>query len=221
MTTNTEQCRRCGTCCCKGGPALHLEDREQVESGKIPLKCLYTIRQGEPVYDNVRRLTATAETDIIKIKGAAENDVTCLFLNQEQIGCGIYDARPIECRELACWDTRAIRAIYDRGRLTRQHLLGRLPGLSDLMAEHQARCRYDQVAGYAERLRKGDGEADAEALLAMMRYDQSLRQVTVEKTRLDPDLLDFLFGRPLSHTIRMFQLKLIKKGQGITLAPLG
>ncbi|RJQ84614.1 MAG: YkgJ family cysteine cluster protein [Desulfobacteraceae bacterium] len=214
------QCRRCGVCCCKGGPALHLEDREQVESGKIPLKCLFTIRQGEPAYDNIRGVIAPAATDIIKIKGAAENDATCRFLNQEQVGCRIYDMRPVECRCLTCWDTRAITALYDKNRLTRSHLLSRLPGLSDLVAEHQAHCDYQRVAQWAELIRKdGRLQEAAEELLAIIRYDHSLRNVTVERTRLDPDLLEFLFGRPLSATIRMFKVKLLKNEAETNIVP--
>ncbi len=215
------QCRRCGTCCAKGGPALHLADREAVDSGKIPLKCLFTIRQGEPAYDNIRRAIAPAATDIIKIKAAADNDATCIFLDQERVGCGIYEARPVECRVLTCWDTRAIMAMYDQARLTRADLLARLPGLNDLVAEHQERCGYQQVALWAERIRQGqDAEQAVETLLHAIRYDQSLRQVSVARAHLDAGLLEFLFGRPLSVTIRMFRLKLAKKGEQVTIVPV-
>jgi Fe-S-cluster containining protein len=215
---NEKQCRRCGTCCAKGGPALHQADRELVDSGQIPLKCLFTIRQGEPAYDNIRRSIAPAATDIIKVKGAAEGDATCIFLDQERVGCGIYESRPVECRVLTCWDTRAITAMYDRERLTRADLLSRLPGLNDLVAEHQERCGYEQVAQWAERIKQGqDAEPAVEALLHAIRYDQSLRQVAVERTHLDPGLLEFLFGRPLSATIRMCGIKLAKTGGQVTI----
>jgi len=206
-------CRRCGTCCCKGGPALHQEDREKVETGKIPLKDLFTIRQGEPAYDNVRRMAAPAATDIIKIKGTAPNDATCCYFDQEQVGCRIYELRPLECRTLSCWDTSAIMEIYDKDRLTRADLLSRLPGLSDLVVEHQARCSYERVARCAADVRKDASNAAAvETLLEIVRYDQSLRQVTVERTRLDPELLDFLFGCPLSETINRYKVKLDRSG---------
>ncbi|MFZ1985241.1 MAG: YkgJ family cysteine cluster protein [Desulfatitalea sp.] len=214
------QCRRCGTCCAKGGPALHLEDREAVDSGKIPLKCLFTIRQGEPAYDNIRRSIAPAATDIIKIKGAAESDATCLFLNQERVNCDIYESRPVECRVLTCWDTRAIMAMYDQERLTRGQLLSPLTALNDLVAAHQERCGYGRVALWADAIRQGhDGAEAVEALLDAIRYDQSLRQVAVARTRLDPGLLEFLFGRPLSVTIRMYGVKLAKRGDQVTIVP--
>ena len=48
------ECRRCGTCCEKGGPALHGEDRPLVDRGQVPARCLFTIRAGEPVRDDMR-----------------------------------------------------------------------------------------------------------------------------------------------------------------------
>ena len=218
LAIQKNQCRRCGTCCAKGGPALHWSDREVVDSGKIALKCLFTIRQGEPAYDNIRRSIAPAATDIIKVKGAADNDASCIFLDQERVGCAIYAARPMECRVLTCWDTRAIMAMYDQERLTRADLLSRLPGLNDLVAEHQERCGYEQVSLWAEHIQQGREAGQAvEGLLHAMRYDQSLRQVAVARTRLDPGLLEFIFGRPLSITIRMFRLKLAKKEEQVTI----
>jgi Fe-S-cluster containining protein len=197
-----------------------MEDRGLVESGKIPLKCLFTIRQGEPAYDNVRGFISPAATDIVKIKGAAENDATCWFLNQEQAGCRIYDIRPIECRKLTCWDTCALAAMYDKERLTRDHLLSRLPGLCDLVAEHQERCGYAHVARYAELIHKENRpQGTIEELLAIIRYDQSLRNVTVERTRLDPGLLEFLFGRPMTETIRLFKIKLVQNEAETTIVP--
>jgi Fe-S-cluster containining protein len=90
-------CRRCGTCCRQGGPALHLEDRELVESGKIPMQHLFTIRQGEPAYDNVTGTIAPAVTDIIKLKGARPGSDVCCFYESAGKVCGIYGHRPAPC----------------------------------------------------------------------------------------------------------------------------
>jgi hypothetical protein len=191
-----------------------------VDSGRIPLKCLFTIRQGEPSYDNIRRVIAPAASDIIKVKAVGQDDATCIFLNQERVGCEIYEARPVECRLLTCWDTRAIVSMYDQDRLTRADLLSRLPALQDLVAEHQERCSYGQVADWSARIKKEPADTAAvEALLHAMRYDQSLRQVAVSRARLDVGLLEFLFGRPLSATIRMFRVKLARKGAQVTIVP--
>ena len=91
--TAVSTCRRCGTCCKKGGPAFHQADKALIESGEIPSKYLYTIRKGEMAYDNVRRCLEPAGSDIIKIKGKGTS-WTCLFFDEAQAACTIYDNRP-------------------------------------------------------------------------------------------------------------------------------
>jgi Fe-S-cluster containining protein len=221
-TATISGCRQCGTCCRQGGPALHLEDRELVASGKIPLQNLFTIRRGEPAYDNVTGTIAPAVTDIIKLKGASPGKDVCCFYESAGKACGIYDHRPEECRVLECWDTRPIEALYRCRRLERRHLLVETAGVWELIQEHQQRCDYGDVADLAARLKQtSSSEEPHSRLLELIRYDESLRQVTLERTGWNPELLHFLFGRPLSFTIQMFKLKLSKTGSGLRLAPVG
>jgi len=222
LTPNINQCRRCGTCCRKGGPTLHLEDQALVESGTIPLKHLFTIRQGEPAFDNVAGVIAPAVTDIIKLKGISEASDVCCFYDAGPKGCGIYAKRPAECRALKCWDTQEIESLYNCRRLTRRHLLSKVEGLWEMVQDHQERCDYGHVADLAAELKRMSSAAEShEKLLELIRYDEILRQITCEKTGLDPEMLPFLFGRPLSFTIEMFQLKLKRTEQGAVLAPVG
>ena len=221
-TSEITQCRRCGTCCRKGGPTLHLEDQALVESGRIPLKYLFTIRQGEPAYDNVTGVIAPAVTDIIKLKGLTEGRQICCFYDAEAKGCRIYDARPAECRALQCWDTQAIRDLYNCRRLTRRHLLSQVAGLWELVQDHQARCDYSYVAELVDEVKRTPPDHAAHKdLLELIRYDESLRQITCEKARLGPEMLHFLFGRPLAFTIQMFHLKQERGEYGPILQPLG
>ena len=46
-------------------------------------------------------------------------------------------------------------------------------------------------------------------ILEILRYDAQVRQLAVEKGGLDSRMLDFIFGRPLCDTIKMFDIKLI------------
>ena len=215
-------CRRCGTCCRQGGPALHLEDRELVESGRIPMQHLFTIRQGEPAYDNVTGTIAPAVTDIIKLKGASTGSQVCCYYESATKGCGIYDHRPVECRALECWDTRGIEALYLCRRLERRHLLVKAAVFQELVREHQQRCDYGEVAELTAQLKQNSSTEEFQnKLLELIRYDESLRQVTLERTGINPELLPFLFGRPLSFTIQMFKLKLGRTGSGTQLVPTG
>jgi Fe-S-cluster containining protein len=206
----------------KGGPALHLEDQPLVDSGKIQLKHLMTFRQGEPTLDNVTDTIAPAVTDIIRVRGIHENRSDCVFYDRAEKYCRIYNQRPVECEALKCWDTQKIKSIYDSRRLTRRHLLSQVRGLWELVEDHQNHCDYSYVAELIEKIRRVDpvNEAMTE-LLELIRYDQHLREVTLERAKLDPGMLLFLFGRPLSFTIKLFEMKITKTEQGLVVEPAG
>jgi Fe-S-cluster containining protein len=214
--TNPEiECRRCGTCCQKGGPALHIADQALVESGKIALKHLLTIRQGEPAYDNVSGTIAPAVTDIIKVNTCRNRASQCVFYDPRLKQCRIYETRPAECQALNCRDTRKIERIYSTQRLTRRHLLSKVEGLWDLVRDHQERCDYGFISELAAQIRQGlKPEQAQQQLLALIHYDEALRETTVAHAGHTSEMLEFLFGRSLSFTVQMFQLKLSTTAQG-------
>lgn len=226
MTTSTlgknvvGRCRRCGTCCLKGGPALHEEDQHLVENGQIALKDLFTIRQGEPAYDNVTGNIQPAETDIIKISADSGQDQACRFYQCARSECAIYAHRPIECRVLQCWDPQPLIGLYHHQRLTRRHLLSKIDGLWDLVQDHHSTVDYRRIGSLADSIKKRRGHETAQRqLLELIRYDQSLRTATLERTGYAIEMLLFLFGRPLAGTIRLFRLRLVRKGHEYTLEP--
>jgi hypothetical protein len=186
--------------------------------GLIPAESLYTIRPGEPVRDNVTGQAAFAEGDIIKIKGVGDS-WCCRYLDDPANRCTIYDRRPVECRALQCWDTRAIAALYDRDRLTRRDLLGDVAGLWDLVEDHERRCSYRVLGNEASRLASHPRERTAilAAITDMVKYDESLRSLLVEKGHASQGLLDFLLGRPLTASLHGFQIKVARIGQRLRL----
>jgi Fe-S-cluster containining protein len=176
-----------------------------VSQGLIPARHLFTIRQGEKVRDNVRGTLAPLSQEIVKIKGL-NGRWTCTFFEAESKGCRIYDVRPLECRVLDCRDTRQIEALYEGTRLTRRDLLAEVGGLWELILDHERRCSYAQIARLL-----GDGFENgvpihAAAIQEMIRFDFHIRQLTVEKAGMDDRMLEFLFGRPLTDTLKMFDL---------------
>lgn len=214
------ECKRCGTCCREGGPALHREDLALVQSGKIPLKDLYTIRRGELARDNVKGALQPVSSELVKIKGTGRS-WTCHYYHAESKGCTLYADRPLECRVLNCRDTAAIEAIYDQHRLTRKDLLDAVPHLWDLVAEHKRKCDYRVLAELAGRLKEGPDQAAADRLSEMIGYDLHLRALITEKGRPDPTLLDFLFGRPLVDTLPGFGLQAHQKGDKLVVSLTG
>ncbi len=194
--SDQQECRRCGTCCRKGGPSFHREDRHLIESGAIQLAALYTIRAGEPAWDNVADRILPASEDIIKIKNRPGSRI-CRFYDEKKQACEIYARRPLECRILKCWDPRDITALYNKNRLARKDLLETLNGLWELVVMHQEECAYTRV----ESLIKAD---DNRGLAYLLRYDRHIRDITIEKTAMGKAVLDFLFGLPLRKTIRRY-----------------
>lgn len=200
------RCRRCGTCCQKGGPALHLEDRSLVQEGKIPLDRLFTIRKGERVYDNVRDCLESSQTELIKIRNRP-GGTTCWYYGPEKGECRIYENRPLECRVLKCWNTDEIQAIYKHQRLERRDLLEAVEGLWDLVVTHDRCCDMKQFQIWVHQVLDQDVEAKAR-LEEMVQYDRHFRDVLVEKSNTDPDLLLFLLGRPVAELLQPFGIRL-------------
>ena len=205
LTTRTAQnaCIRCGTCCQKGGPAFHLTDRRLIVEGLIHTRHLFTIRQGEMVHDNVRNVAMPSAGEMIKIKGVG-GSWQCTFFEEKDKTCRIYAHRPEECRILKCWDPSELSAMYNKNRLTRRDLLSEIAGLWDLVIDHERQCSY---AGLKHSLNDLGGSFEQTAIktvISMVRYDQEVRRLVVSQGGVEPDMTDFLFGRPLEQTIEMF-----------------
>ncbi len=210
------ECIRCGTCCEKGGPCFHIEDRMLIEKGKIPSKYLYTIRKGELAHDNVKGCLVPVDSDIIKIKGKKDS-WTCMFFDEVKKGCTVYDDRPLECRVLRCWDTRELEQVYANTRLTRNDFVSRIKGLWDLVKDHQARCDYKKIQPLIKDLAGSNNDHARRKLREIIRYDAEIRKLVVSRGGLDPDMLDFLFGRPLTKTLRSYGVKVHRIGEKIYL----
>lgn len=211
MTLPTdEQCRRCGTCCRSGGPALHQADRSLVESGRLPLADLFTIRSGEPVMDNVAGTRSTAPTDIIKIKGTGRG-WQCRYFDPATNGCRIYGHRPLECKLLLCANPAEAMAEYDQDRLTRRDLLEGQADLMALITDHEASCGYRELARLAKKTLNGD-DAAADALVEMIAYDHHLRELIAGRAPGMADTIEFLLGRPLTASLGGFGLRAETQG---------
>jgi Fe-S-cluster containining protein len=209
-----QSCSRCGTCCRKGGPALHVEDRGLVEEGFILTRDLYTIRQGELARDPVRNRLIRVESDIIKIKGRGPG-WACIFFEEGSNGCRIYTDRPLECRQLECWNTSKIEQIYARDRLSRRDLLVTVEGLWELIEDHGRRCDYDRIRSLLEGRIEARPVRDCSQIAEIARYDAEIRRLMIAQGGLEPDMLDFLLGRPLHQTLPRLRRQAFPDGQGL------
>ena len=211
-------CIRCGTCCKRGGPAFHHADKRLIEEGIVDCRYLYTIRKGELAFDNVRNCLIPADSDIIKLKG--QNDSwTCIFFDEDQSACRIYTNRPVECKTLQCWNTAEVEKMYTKDRLTRADLISTIEGLWNLLEDHQRRCDYKTIHKLVKALDGSQKNKARQQLIEIIQYDMEIRKLVVVRAGLDGDMLDFLFGRPLTITIKNFGIQVEQTGNKIRLMP--
>jgi Fe-S-cluster containining protein len=201
---SSPSCSRCGTCCRKGGPALHREDRERVVHGAIQTRDLYTIRKGEWASDPVQGGLIRVDDDIIKIKGRG-GAWTCRFLDETGNRCRIYADRPMECRLLECRDTVRLEQAYRFERLTRRDILVDIQGLWELVEDHGRRCDYDRLRGLLEQSSERDGVTAERQIAEAARYDAELRRLMTTRGGLDVEMIDFLLGRPVELVLRLLR----------------
>lgn len=217
MTPQTE-CIRCGTCCMKGGPALHQEDAVLFKKGVLSRRRVYTLRKGEAVR-NFDETVMELEGEIIKVRGR-KNSWTCSFFDGIEQGCAIYTDRPLECRALRCWDHRNLQTAMKKPYLQREHLIDKNDGIIKLIAAHEQRCGYDALKSAVREVEGPNPEQGVEKVLDLLEYDDFMRPFLIEKLQLDPASMDFLFGRPLTTTIHMFGLQVKTEGKNRILVPL-
>jgi hypothetical protein len=98
---------------------------------------------------------------------------------------------------LKCWDTRDIEAVYEKDRLTRRDILAGIEGLWELVADHEKQCAHDAVNRAIRDLHGAFDKQAREAIAGAIQYDSAIRELVLENGNVAPDMIDFLFGRPL------------------------
>jgi Fe-S-cluster containining protein len=165
---------------------------------------VYTLRRGE-VVRNIDDTLIVIEQEMIKIKGQGES-WSCMFFDNKQNACKIYHDRPVECRALQCWDLKGLRAVMARPNLQRADLVDPGDGLRRIIEAHEERCAYAVLDTAVKGLHEADSDKAAEKILDLLKYDDYMRLFLAKKLKMDPNVMDFFFGRPLKMTIRMHGL---------------
>ncbi len=212
MKNEQTECRRCGTCCSKGGPALHLEDAELIRNGSLPIKRLITIRKGELVIKPHKDEPQTAACELIKISGTG-SDWQCFFYDEEQKGCMIYESRPLSCRLLQCWDTEAVEDLVEKNTLSRLDLVGEKEPIRKMIETHEKQCPCPDLDALRRAIAAGE-TLDLEALQAMVNDDIRIRTEAVQKLKISLAEELFYFGRPIFQLLQQIGVK-IKEEEGL------
>ncbi len=190
-----EKCRRCGTCCDRGGPTLHREDRELVASGVIRRVRLITMRKGETALDPSTGRLMPLPVEMIKIRGS--KGWRCIFLQKSNL-CAIYAARPLECRALKCWDTAAIEALFLKDLLARKDIVDNTD-LLDIIEAYDQRLPAEAV----HQILTSEDHAAVEELTAR---DLAFREAVMRNFGLKEEEMEALLGRSVHSLRRMLGL---------------
>lgn len=202
----TTECIRCGTCCRKGGPVLHYEDKKILATHHEIYPHLVTIRRGELTYNPVREVVEQAHHEMIKISGR-DDSWTCFFYRQDDASCMIYDHRFLECRLLKCWQPEDVMGIVGRNLLCRSDIINHHDPVLEVIQMHEKECSLPELKRLADEVSTGTENADAlKRVSERLQQDFAIRSYAFSNLGLNRDFEFFIFGRPLRDILRDFGL---------------
>jgi Fe-S-cluster containining protein len=215
MNEAQTECRQCGTCCLKGGPALHIEDLESIRSGNLPINRLITIRKGELAFDPLAGRVQAVTYELVKICGTGL-DWRCFYYAAGR-GCTIYASRPSACRALKCWDPDPILALVGKDLLTRLDILAAGDPLRPLIEVHERRCPCPDMERICDALSSGSLN-NLDNLQRLVDEDLSFRGQAVKDYDLSLAEELFYFGRPIFQLLQAVGLGITETAEGIRLS---
>ncbi len=204
-------CIRCGECCLRSSPSLQLTDAPLVNEDVIKRSDLYAVRVGELIQDNIRDELKINDRELIKVR-EKESGGGCIFYDDAEKRCTIYGQRPAQCKALTCWDEREFMRVYEGPKAGRKEIIHDQTVLR-LIDEHEKRCAYAQLDSCVKKI-ESDGEKAVERILEILKFDHDIRLLIPEKLGIDLDEMDLILGRPLTKTIAMFGLKVVREPDG-------
>ncbi|MEN8142077.1 MAG: YkgJ family cysteine cluster protein [Thermodesulfobacteriota bacterium] len=209
------ECRRCGTCCRQGGPALHGEDRTMLDEGVLSIRQLVAVRYLEPALDPLKDEILPSRSEFLKVRGQSAS-WACIFFDQAERGCSIYGTRPLECRLLFCRDTAPLEDVLWKDLLTRRDLLAVDDPVLSLIQQLDDECSYELLNDLLTGAKSKTVEV-VEKLSSLVRLDLAVRDIFLNSfpERQSEEL--FLFGRPLFLVLAPYGFRLIEGPGGVSL----
>jgi hypothetical protein len=188
---------RCGTCCLKGGPALHHEDKKILLAGYAGHQHLVTIRKGEMAFNPLRNILEPVKKELIKVKGKGD-DWACYFYDEKEASCNIYENRFLECCLLKCWDTSEIISLIGKNTITRADIINPGDPIMKVIEEHEQECPFNEINALVSGLYSGKEKSIILSQLSeFVRKDFAIRSYAVAELGLMEEFEMFIFGRPL------------------------
>jgi len=196
---------------------MHTEDYKLIASNVITLADLITVRKGEYTYHPLSEDPQPAVQEFVKIRGKGSG-WCCIFFDNEQSICTIYQHRPIACRLLKCWDPEDVLAVTGKNLLNRRALIQGNDPLADLVCIHEDECPVSVINSLVIQLRTpGMKNKVLAELTRLVNIDLQLREYAVRAYRLSLASELFYFGRPLFQQLVPFGISVFETPDGITI----
>jgi Fe-S-cluster containining protein len=195
-------CLRCGDCCRQGSPTLFVEDMPILRQGIIKRPDLFTLRPGEIGFSGITQDLVLLTEERIKIKekpGSRE----CLAFDPETNVCSIYEGRPLQCREMECWNPDNFQGLDSHTFLSRKDLLNPDDPLIPIIESHTGRCAVPDLQEALSGIKK-DMAAAQDKALDILFFDRHLREYLNQELGISPENQIFLLGRPVLDLIHSF-----------------
>lgn len=200
-------CLGCATCCRASSPTLYDRDLELVHGSGLTRADLVTLRVGERAFSARLERSLVLDQELIKLRWLAGG--ACAFLQANR--CGIYEQRPLQCRQLECWSGRHAGQLAGLPRLTRSQIYADDATALALIAEYESKLPAAQITQALEAVALGGDQAPA---LGMMELDHRLRAGIHARYGYAPQELGLLLGRPARELARGWGLDLAADSQG-------
>ena len=96
-----------------------------------------------------------------------------------------------------------------------------MAGLWDVIVDHEERCAYAKIKQWVAQMVDNTQQVAMQSIIEAVRYDKEIRNLVIEKGNRDPEMTDFIFGRPLTQTMHMFGIQVKQDGEGYKLIKSG
>lgn len=162
---------------------------------------LITIRKGEQAFNPIKNAVEPAECELIKLKGKGAQ-WECFFYDVANSSCTIHADRPLECRELQCWDTKKIEAITGKNCLCRYDILAESDPLRGYINLLEEKCSYEKIYPLLDVFSADQSKGALDTLTSIVQDDLLIRSKATALFQLSLQKELFCFGRPLFQSLQ-------------------
>jgi hypothetical protein len=158
---------------------------------------LVTIRRGEMAYNPLKDCLEPVSMELIKVAGKG-GGWSCVFYDEKEACCNLYEHRFLECRLLKCWDTSDLIPVIYKDTIRRADIINTNDPIMEVIALHEKECPLNEINVLLSALsdcknRKGI----LSELSGFVQADSSLRIHALSELGLGQEFELFIFGRPL------------------------